>query len=160
MSMQETFHRAHVERMRRFTPKPQPKPPVVVAMPPPPVDPEPPVICERAWAVVLDPLLPPRKFPRVHSIQKVVAFAYNVTVLDMLSPRRTWNVVRPRHVAMYLCRTMTPHTLPEIGRRFGDRDHTSVLHAFRRISDLIARKPDQAEFIEELKAKLTIKVPD
>jgi chromosomal replication initiator protein len=83
-----------------------------------------------------------------------------VTVLDMLSPRRTWNVVRPRHVAMYLCRTMTPHTLPEIGRRFGDRDHTSVLHAFRRISDLIARKPDQAEFIEELKAKLTIKVPD
>ena len=66
-------------------------------------------------------------------IQRMVARQYNVSRADLLSSRRTANVVRPRQVAMYLAKTLTLRSLPEIGRRFGGRDHTTVLHAVRKI---------------------------
>lgn len=63
---------------------------------------------------------------------------YGVSVLDIKSKRRTRVVVRPRQVAMYLCRMLTPRSLPEIGRKFGDRDHTTALWAINKIDNLIS----------------------
>ncbi len=73
---------------------------------------------------------------KIEEIQKLVASHYNVTRADILSSRRTANVVRPRQIAMYLAKVLTPRSLPEIGRRFGGRDHTTVLHAVRKIEAL------------------------
>ena len=84
---------------------------------------------------------------RIEDILKFVSRHYNVTRTDMLSARRTRTIVRPRQIAMYLAKTMTPRSLPEIGRRFGGRDHTTVLHAVRKIE--AERTKDEA-FSEEL----------
>ena len=73
---------------------------------------------------------------RIEDIQRVVSKHYNVSKADLLSARRTRTVVRPRQIAMYLSKTMTPRSLPEIGRRFGNRDHTTVLHAVRKIEEM------------------------
>jgi len=72
-------------------------------------------------------------------IQKTVADYYKIKVADMFSQRRTRAVARPRQVAMWLARDLTPHSLPEIGDAFGGRDHTTVLHACRTIVDLRAK---------------------
>jgi chromosomal replication initiator protein len=72
----------------------------------------------------------------VEEIQKRVADYYNVRHADMLSPRRARAVARPRQIAMYFAKRLTTRSLPEIGRRFGGRDHTTVIHAIRRIEDL------------------------
>jgi chromosomal replication initiator protein len=71
-----------------------------------------------------------------------------------LSSRRTANVVRPRQVAMYLAKILTLRSLPEIGRRFGGRDHTTVLHAVRKIETLAGNDSAFAEEIEALKRQL------
>ena len=88
---------------------------------------------------------------RIEDIQRVVARHYNVSKADLLSARRTRTIVRPRQVAMYLAKVLTPRSLPEIGRRFGGRDHTTVLHAVRKIEDLIQGDRTLAEEIELLK---------
>jgi chromosomal replication initiator protein len=72
-------------------------------------------------------------------IQKTVADYYKIKVSDMFSQRRTRAVARPRQVAMWLARDLTPHSLPEIGDAFGGRDHTTVIHACRTIVDLRAK---------------------
>jgi chromosomal replication initiator protein len=84
----------------------------------------------------------------------VVARQYNVSRSDLLSSRRTATVVRPRQVAMYLAKTLTLRSLPEIGRRFGGRDHTTVLHAVRKIEGLVGNDMALAEEIEILKRQL------
>jgi chromosomal replication initiator protein len=91
---------------------------------------------------------------RIEEIQCIVARHYNVSRSDLLSSRRTANVVRPRQIAMYLARTLTPRSLPEIGRRFGGRDHTTVLHAVRKIESLIGTDNSLAAEIEVLKNQL------
>src|SRR5690606_7018788 len=73
------------------------------------------------------------KRAKIEDIQKLVASRYNVSRSDILSARRPAAVVRPRQIAMYLSRVLTLRSLPEIGRRFGGRDHTTVLHAVRKI---------------------------
>src|SRR5262249_3928224 len=73
---------------------------------------------------------------------------------DLLSSRRTANVVRPRQVAMYLAKTLTLRSLPEIGRRFGGRDHTTELHAVRKIENLVGTNSALAEEIELQKRQL------
>jgi chromosomal replication initiator protein len=73
---------------------------------------------------------------KIEDIQKLVANHYSVTRADILSSRRTAAVVKPRQIAMYLAKTLTLRSLPEIGRRFGGRDHTTVLHAVRKIEGL------------------------
>jgi chromosomal replication initiator protein len=75
---------------------------------------------------------------KIEDIQKLVATRYNVSRADILSERRTAAVVKPRQIAMYLSKALTPRSLPEIGRRFGGRDHTTVLHAVRKIEKAIA----------------------
>jgi chromosomal replication initiator protein len=91
-------------------------------------------MAEREMRDLIRPAEPKRV--RIEDIQRVVARQYNVSRADLLSSRRTANVVRPRQVAMYLAKILTLRSLPEIGRRFGGRDHTTVLHAVRKIETL------------------------
>jgi chromosomal replication initiator protein len=91
---------------------------------------------------------------KIEDIQRIVARQYNVSRADLLSSRRTANVVMPRQVAMYLAKTLTLRSLPEIGRRFGGRDHTTVLHAVRKIEGLIGNDTSLAGEVEQLKRLL------
>jgi len=113
------------------------------------------VTLEMAEREVRDLIRPqePRRV-KIEDIQRVVARQYNVSRSDLLSSRRTANVVRPRQVAMYLAKTLTLRSLPEIGRRFGGRDHTTVLHAVRKIEGLVGNDMALAEEIEILKRQL------
>ena len=77
---------------------------------------------------------------RIEEIQRVVGRRYNVSRADILSSRRTAHVVLPRQVAMYLARVLTLRSFPEIGRRFGGRDHTTILHSVIKISWLIGER--------------------
>ncbi|WP_407649144.1 chromosomal replication initiator protein DnaA [Aquamicrobium zhengzhouense] len=88
---------------------------------------------------------------RIEDIQRVVARHYNVSKVELLSNRRTRTIVKPRQVAMYLSKIMTPRSLPEIGRRFGGRDHTTVLHAVRKIEGLTGSDNTLAQEVELLK---------
>ncbi|MBS1187851.1 MAG: dnaA [Burkholderiaceae bacterium] len=78
----------------------------------------------------------------VENIQKTVADFFNIKVADMYSKRRPANIVRPRQVAMYMAKELTQKSLPEIGELFGGRDHTTVLHAVRKITQDRARDPE------------------
>ncbi len=77
----------------------------------------------------------------VQTIQRAVCEHYGVSLLDLLSSRRTQAVVLPRQVAVWLCRKLTAHSLPAIGHHFGGRDHTTMLHAARRIDELRQTDP-------------------
>ncbi|HWM81142.1 MAG TPA: chromosomal replication initiator protein DnaA [Pseudolabrys sp.] len=114
-----------------------------------------PVTLEMAEREVRDLIRPQEpKRVKIEDIQRVVARQYNVSRSDLLSSRRTANVVRPRQVAMYLAKTLTLRSLPEIGRRFGGRDHTTVLHAVRKIEALVGSDNGLAEEVEILKRQL------
>jgi chromosomal replication initiator protein len=114
-----------------------------------------PVTMEMAELAVRDLVRPQEpKRVKIEDIQRTVARHYNVSRSDMLSSRRTANVVRPRQIAMYLAKTLTLRSLPEIGRRFGGRDHTTVLHAVRKIESLSDTDKVLAEEIEVLKRML------
>ena len=91
---------------------------------------------------------------KIEEIQKLVASRYNVSRSDILSERRTAAVVRPRQIAMYLSKVLTPRSLPEIGRRFGGRDHTTVLHAVRKIEKELGDDAALHEEVELLKRML------
>ena len=78
----------------------------------------------------------------VENIQKTVADFYKIKVADMYSKRRPANIALPRQVAMYLAKELTQKSLPEIGDLFGGRDHTTVLHAVRKISDARAKQAE------------------
>ena len=109
-------------------------------------------MAEREMRDLIRPAEPKRV--RIEDIQRIVARQYNVSRADLLSSRRTANVVRPRQVAMYLAKVLTLRSLPEIGRRFGGRDHTTVLHAVRKIENLAGNDSAFAEEIEALKRQL------
>jgi chromosomal replication initiator protein len=91
---------------------------------------------------------------KIEDIQKLVATRYNVSRADILSERRTAAVVKPRQIAMYLSKALTPRSLPEIGRRFGGRDHTTVLHAVRKIEKALTDDRSLTEEIELIKRML------
>jgi chromosomal replication initiator protein len=91
---------------------------------------------------------------KIEDIQKLVASRYNVSRSDILSERRTAAVVRPRQIAMYLSKVLTLRSLPEIGRRFGGRDHTTVLHAVRKIEKAIGEDHALNDEVELLKRML------
>lgn len=84
----------------------------------------------------------------IKTIQRVVANHYGVTVLDIVSARRTAKIIVPRHVAIYLARTMTTLTLPHIGRFFGNRDHSSIHFAVRKITAMADADQDFAMLIK------------
>ncbi|AVT74064.1 chromosomal replication initiator protein DnaA [Rhodopseudomonas palustris] len=114
-----------------------------------------PVTLEMAEHEVRDLIRPsePKRI-KIEDIQRIVARQYNVSRSDLLSSRRTANVVRPRQVAMYLAKTLTLRSLPEIGRRFGGRDHTTVLHAVRKIEGLVSKDTTLSDEVESLKRQL------
>src|SRR5260221_5245737 len=91
----------------------------------------------------------------IEGIQRPPAEFYNLEVRDCHSPQRARRVARPRQVAMYLARKLTSRSLPEIGRRFGGRDHTTVLHACRRIEALCVEDPTFKQEVDFLSQMLT-----
>jgi hypothetical protein len=90
----------------------------------------------------------------IEKIQQAVCFYYGVARVGVVSARRHKLVVRPRQVAMYLAREMTPRSMPEIGRRFGGRDHTTVLHAVRKIEGMMLSDADLCQEVAEVATHL------
>ncbi len=88
--------------------------------------------------------------PTIHAIQQAVCARFRVRLIDMLSRRRDQRIARPRQVAMWIVRQTTLHSLPEIGRAFGDRDHTTVIHALKVIERLITSDYQFASVVWEL----------
>jgi len=91
---------------------------------------------EAAKELLHDVLRLTEKKVTIEQIQQRVAEHFNIKMTDMSSARRAQSVARPRQVAMYLCKQLTQRSLPEIGRKFGNRDHTTVIHAVKKIEDL------------------------
>ena len=85
----------------------------------------------------------------VDRIQRTVCEAFSISLTDMTSKRRARIVARPRQVAMYLSKKLTKRSLPDIGRRFGGRDHTTVMHAVKRITQL---RGEDATFDAQVRA--------
>ena len=116
----------------------RPPPPAVRPSAERPEQTHPPV---RTWFYItdeIDPSLPAAKLS-IEDIQNAVERHCNVGHIELISARRTANVVRPRQIAMFLAKNLTPHSLPVIGGKFGGRDHTTVLHAVRKIEALRTR---------------------
>ena len=90
----------------------------------------------------------------IEEIQRKVAEHYNIRLTDMASARRARAVARPRQVAMYLAKQLTSRSLPEIGRKFGNRDHTTVMHAVSRVTELMERDSGFSEDVELLRRML------
>jgi chromosomal replication initiator protein len=109
---------------------------------------------EGAQAVLRPHLRTGERRITVDEIQKATAEYFSLKQADLLSERRTRAVARPRQIAMWLCKQLTTRSLPDIGRRFGGRDHTTVLHAVRRIEELRTVEPPLAADVEALVRKL------
>lgn len=91
----------------------------------------------------------------IDEIQRKVAEHYNIRLSEMHSARRARNVARPRQIAMYLAKQLTARSLPEIGRKFGGRDHTTVMHAVRKIEELMGGDASFAQDVEIVRRALT-----
>ena len=98
--------------------------------------------------------LEPRRI-KIEDILRYVSRHYGVSKSDLLSQRRHRSVVWPRQIGMYLAKQMTSRSLPEIGRRFGGRDHTTVLHAIRKIEGELAKNQNLNEEIDELRKMIS-----
>ena len=90
----------------------------------------------------------------IEEIQRKVSEHYNIRLSDMLGPKRLRSYARPRQIAMYLCKKLTSRSLPEIGRRFGGRDHTTVMHGVRRIDDLRNQDSQMSDDLDMLRRSL------
>jgi chromosomal replication initiator protein len=113
-----------------------------------------PVNLESAHDVLHDLLRVNSRRITIDAIQKKVAEYFNIRLSDMSSPRRARAVARPRQIAMYLSKQLTSKSLPDIGRTFGGRDHTTVMHAVNRIEELSIEDSLLADDIELLKRTL------
>ncbi|MEQ5778341.1 chromosomal replication initiator protein DnaA [Thalassospira sp. NFXS8] len=109
---------------------------------------------EMVQDVLHDVLRASERRVTIEEIQKRVAEHFNIKVSDMHSARRARAVARPRQVAMYLSKQLTTHSLPEIGRKFGGRDHTTVMHAVRKVEELHTTDPSLSEDIDLLRRML------
>ena len=90
----------------------------------------------------------------VELIQNLVASYFNLNIQELLSPRRSRSLARPRQIAMYLAKQHTTNSLPDIGRKFSNRDHTTVIHAVKKIDELLKKDDDIRKSVTELKKKL------
>lgn len=113
-----------------------------------------PVTLESAQEVLHDLLRANDRKVTIEEIQKRVAEHFNIKLAEMSSARRSRAVARPRQVAMYLAKQLTARSLPEIGRKFGGRDHTTVMHAVRKVDELRGLDAAFAEDVELLKRML------
>jgi len=115
-----------------------------------------PITLESTQELLHDLLRASDRRVTIDEIQKRVAEHYNIKVADMHSARRARTVARPRQVAMYLSKQLTPRSLPEIGRKFGGRDHTTVMHAVRKVEELCSQDRSFAEDVELLRRMLQV----
>ncbi|CAM9880077.1 unnamed protein product [Discosporangium mesarthrocarpum] len=115
-----------------------------------------PVTLETTQEVLHDLLRANDRRVTIEEIQKRVAEHFNIRLADMHSARRARAVARPRQVAMYLAKQLTSRSLPEIGRKFGGRDHTTVMHAVRKVDELRASDSAFSEDVELLRRMLEI----
>ena len=113
-----------------------------------------PITLETTQEVLHDLLRANDRRVTIEEIQKRVSAHFNVRIADMHSARRARAVARPRQVAMYLSKQLTSRSLPEIGRKFGGRDHTTVMHAVRKVEELKATDSSFAEDVELLRRML------
>ncbi len=113
-----------------------------------------PVTMETTQDVLRDLLRANDRRVTIDEIQKKVAEHFNMRVADMYSERRARAVARPRQVAMFLAKQLTQRSLPEIGRKFGGRDHTTVMHACKKVEELMATDQSFAEDVELLRRTL------
>ena len=90
----------------------------------------------------------------VESIQNIVASYFNLNIQEMLSPRRSRSLARPRQIAMYLAKQYTTNSLPDIGRKFSNRDHTTVIHAVKKIDELLKKDDEIKQSVSEIKKKI------
>ncbi|MFA7432192.1 MAG: chromosomal replication initiator protein DnaA [Gemmobacter sp.] len=90
----------------------------------------------------------------IEEIQRRVAEHYNIRLSDLIGPKRARTIARPRQIAMYLAKQMTPRSLPEIGRRFGGRDHTTIMHGVRKIEELMATDSQLSDDLQMLRRLL------
>jgi len=114
-----------------------------------------PITLQFAKDALRDVLALQEKLVTVENIQKTVAEYFKIRVADLLSKRRSRSIARPRQIAMALAKELTTHSLPEIGDEFGGRDHTTVLHACRRIKGLRETETRVAEDYNNLLRTLT-----
>tara|TARA_Y100000590_G_scaffold457742_1_gene610985 strand:+ start:1457 stop:2845 length:1389 start_codon:yes stop_codon:yes gene_type:complete len=95
-----------------------------------------------------------KKSINIESIQNMVANHFNLNIKEMLSPRRSRSLARPRQIAMYLAKQHTVNSLPDIGRKFSNRDHTTVIHAVKKIEELMKKDNEIERSVLEIKKKL------
>jgi len=107
--------------------------------------------CKR---ILKDYINSSNKLLTVESIQNLVASHFNLGIGELLSPRRSRSLARPRQIAMYLAKQLTTNSLPDIGRKFSNRDHTTVIHAVKKIDELIKKDSEIKESVNEIKKKL------
>ena len=107
--------------------------------------------CKR---ILKDFITSNNKIINVEYIQNLVAAHFNLSIQELLSPRRSRSLARPRQIAMYLAKQHTTNSLPDIGRKFSNRDHTTVIHAVKKINELIMKDNDIKLNVNELKKKL------
>ena len=107
--------------------------------------------CKR---ILKDFITSNNKIINVEYIQNLVAVHFNLSIQELLSPRRSRSLARPRQIAMYLAKQHTTNSLPDIGRKFSNRDHTTVIHAVKKIDELIMKDNDIKLSVNELKKKL------
>ncbi len=112
------------------------------------------ITLESTMEVLRDLLRANDRRVSIDDIQKKVSEHFNIKTADMHSAKRSRSIARPRQIAMYLSKILTPASLPEIGRKFGGRDHTTVLHAVKKVEELLVQDLTFAEDIDLLKRML------
>lgn len=105
----------------------------------------------QANAIVEIPL---GQIPTINQVIAITCVFYDISAVEIISQRRNASLVRARHVACYLAKTLTPKSFPEIGRRLGNRDHTSIMHAVRSIEAKLTTEPGMQSEITQLKRHL------
>jgi hypothetical protein len=106
------------------------------------------------YDLVNAPINPVERIVNIAGIQRATAEHFKMSGTELMASRRFRPTVRARQVAMYLCKKLTTRSLPEIGRRFGGRDHTTVLHAVRQIERLLAQDAMIAAAVDVIKARV------
>lgn len=120
--------------------------------------PPPAAVRGRFWFHIVEETEPRDPSPvSVRLIQSVVCDHFNVTRNELASHRRAKFITIPRQIAMYLCRSMTPLSFPTIARRFGDRDHSTIMFSYRKIERLLPGDPDMADDIAQITAVIEAK---
>jgi hypothetical protein len=146
--------RALLSRLREFHAVVEP---VVIRAPEPEPQPEPepvaPPVLEVQWIKSIEEMPDPRG-PSVKDIKICVARHFNLSPRDLESPRRFAKIVRPRQIAFYLARKLTTRSFPDIGRRFGGKDHTTIIHSCKLIESRMGTDPKLAETVRCLEEQL------